>query len=170
MDNKIALFTNFTDQEFIGHWNGKAKKFAPSESIYLPDYLARHYAKHLVNRELLREKRDKHGKIVRELNVEGRQIPVLVYVNGDSMTSPKFPEQVPVFMELFNRAYKSEGLEGAGSSNDNLDASIEIANKNNGGRGSVPVKTGMEDKEPQVVLSPEDDEDEEESFKGKPKE
>lgn len=111
---KTSLFVNFTDQEFIGYWDGKGRKYPSGASEYMPDYLAKHFAKHLVNRELLRTKSD----------------GTLVYKDGDKMTSPKFPEQVPMFMELFNKACISDDANDTGSIDDSLDAVIKAANKN----------------------------------------
>ena len=112
---ETALFINFSDEAFTGYWDGKGKTFAPGQSLYLPDYLARHFAKHLVNRELLRE--DKNGD--------------LLIKNGDKFVSPKKPEDVPVFMEMFNKAYKvQEATEDLGSNKDDIDTLIDTANKN----------------------------------------
>lgn len=156
---KTGLFTNFTDKEFVGYWDGKGKKFAPGQSLYMPDYLARHFAKHLVNRELL--KPDGGGN--------------LVYKDGDKMTSPKFPEQVPLFMELFNKAYTPDETEDLGEKKDDIDALIGAANKNRKekvGGSEVSTTTPTENQDPtqpQVVLSPDFEDSDEESFGGSPK-
>ena len=141
---KTALFTNFTSEEFTGYWDGKAKRFEPGQSLYMPDYLAQHYAKHLVNRELLRT--DKHGN--------------LTYKGGDKFTSPKRPSDVPLFMELFNKAYtpqedKEEIPEGAKG---DVDSIIESTNKNKEKEKKSSEKKGEKGKA------------EEDEFKGKPKE
>lgn len=51
-----VVFTNFTNKEFEGRWdfsnNKKIWKIKAGQSIYLPFYLAEHFAKHLVDREL----------------------------------------------------------------------------------------------------------------------
>ena len=111
---KTARFINFTDQEFVGYWNGKGRKYPTGAGEYMPDYLAKHFAKHLVNRELLRT------------NPDG----TLVHKDGDKMTSPKFPEQVPLFVELFNKAYFPDSTDDLGTVEDGLDALIGAANKN----------------------------------------
>ncbi len=152
---RTALFTNFTDQEFIGYWDGKGKKFTPGQSLYMPDYLARHFAKHLTNRELL--KTDKNGQ--------------LVYKDGEKMTSPKKPEDSPIFMGIFNKAYKpDEEDEAVGEKKDDIDTLIDVANKNRKGKLNIKdsdAKTGklkekQDPKKPQVVLPPDFDEDEDE--------
>ena len=145
---KTALFTNFTDYEFIGYWDGKPKKFAPGQSIWMPDYLAKHFAKHLSNRELLRL--DKNGNPI--------------YKDGEKMTSPKNPEQVPLFMELFNKAYTPDETEEMGSAKDDVDTLIASANKNRESKKS----TTQNPNEPQIISSPDDEEDD--SFEGKPQE
>ena len=114
MENKTALFTNWTDEDFTGYWGGKGRTIKSGQSLYMPDYAARHFAKHLTNRELLRT--TKKG--------------VMIYPNGDKMTSPKFPEQVPVFMELFNKAYTPDETVKEEEKKDALDVEIEVLNKN----------------------------------------
>lgn len=151
---KTSLFTNFTDQEFIGYWDGKGKKFAPGQSVYMPDYLAKHFAKHLVNRELLRA--DASGN--------------LIHKDGDKMTSPKFPEQVPIFMELFNKAFTPDEMDELGDKKDDLDTLIDVANKNRQEKvGAKAVSTPPEKQDPaqpQVVLPPDfDDEESDEEVK-----
>ena len=98
----------------VGYWNGKGKTYLPGKSEYMPDYLAAHYAKHLTNRELLRT------------NLEGS----LIYENGDKMTSPKNPEQVPLYMELYNKAYTPDEIEDVVSQEDDVDTLINVAQKN----------------------------------------
>lgn len=136
---KTALFTNWTGEEFNWGWNGNNRRFAPGQSLYMPDYLAQHYAKHLTNRELL--SRDSDGN--------------LKHKNGDKFTSPKRPGDVPLFMELFNKAYtpdKEEKPEDVGDKKDDLDSIIDSENKN---------------REAQAVIPPEKDD---ESFGEKPEE
>ena len=143
---KTALFTNFSSEEFICAWDGKVRKFIPGQSIYLPDYLAHHFAKHLTNRELI-----KTGK--------------------ERSTSPKFPDQEPHFMELFNKAYTPDESNEFGENNeekkDDLDTLINVTNKNRETKSAV---AGPQDpNEPQMIHSPDDDEDvDEESFENKP--
>ena len=176
---RTALFTNFTSEEFIGYWDGKGKKFAPGKSLYMPDYLAEHFAKHLVNRELLRRKND----------------GTLIIPNGDKFVSPKSFElsdpkkmqNVPIaFMDLFNKAYTPDELDELGEKRDDIDALIEVANKNIGNdtkvenvesedvgkTESTPASTEKQDPtKPQVIVPPDfdkDEDDSEESFEGKP--
>lgn len=46
------IFTNWTDEMFVGQWNKREYKIEAGKSYYLPFYLAEHFAKHLVDREL----------------------------------------------------------------------------------------------------------------------
>jgi hypothetical protein len=164
---KTAQFTNFTDQEFIGYWDGKAKKFAPGQSLYMPDYLAVHFAKHLTNQELLRT--DKDGS--------------LIHKDGDKFTSPKNPKDAPIFMKLFNQAYTPDlsEEEDLGDKKDDVDTLIASANKNREEKladetvqesGKEETPTAPQDSsQPQTVLPPdysEKGDDSEDSFKGKP--
>lgn len=181
-----ALFTNWTQEPFTGWWGGKSRTYLPGEAKWLPDSLAQHFAKHLTNRELLRT--DSKGN--------------LVYPNGDKMTSPKRPADVPMFMELFNKAYSpSEQAEDFGDpEKDSLDALIESANRNRGEPTRTPTHTSrpplpdveenprrgvdhdaqqeaklsakassQDPTQPQVIVPPDFNDSDEESFEGKPK-
>ncbi len=144
---RTALFTNFTNEEFTGYWDGKGKSFKPGQSLYMPDYLARHFAKHLTNRELLRT------------NPNGS----LVYRDGEKMTSPKKPEDSPLFMELFNKAYApdTDEEESVPEKKDDIDTLIKVANKNK-------QKSAENDPtQPQTVLPPDFNDEEDENFEGK---
>ena len=134
---KTALFTNFTDKEFIGYWDGKARKFTPGESKYMPDYLAQHFARHLTNR-------------------------VLIEKGLERATSPKFPEQIPEYMQIFNKAYIPDTSEELGENKKTeLDIDIEVANKNKEIPQEKPLGRPKKQnpKEPQVVLPPDFEED-----------
>jgi|CXWK01.1.fsa_nt_gi hypothetical protein len=126
---KSAQFTNFSTEPFTGFWDGKGKTFAPGKSMYMGDYLAKHFAKHLTNRELL-----KLGK--------------------ERSTSPKRPDDVPEFMELFNKAYQAEEEEiEMTDGRDSLDVEIDMANRNR------ETEKGV-----QMIDVPDDGEDEESEF------
>lgn len=160
---KTALFTNFSDEEFVGYWDGKPKKFKAGQSVYMPDYLAKHFAKHLVNRELLRK------------DVNGNP----VYKDGEKFTSPKRPHDTPVFMQLFNKAFKLDenDEETLGTQGDDINALINSANKNHQSTSEEMLKESQKSKtepqnpnEPQLIIPPDfdEDDDDESSFEGKP--
>ncbi len=151
-ESKTALFTNFSNEPFTGYWNGKGKTFKPGQSLYMPDYLAQHFAKHLTNRELLRTKPDGSP----------------VYKDGEKMTSPKKPQDVPMFMELFNKAYTPDTEEDAAGVEESIDTQIDLANKNRGERTEAKDSGPQDPNEPQIILPPEDDADDDDSFGGKP--
>lgn len=97
---KTVLFRNFSDQVFSSvelhevnirgtklmvtdetcRWDGEDYTFKPGESRYMPDWKAAHFAKHLVNRELIK-------------------------MGLDNDTSPKRPKDNPRFMALWKKAY-----------------------------------------------------------------
>jgi hypothetical protein len=106
-----AKFVNFSTEDFTGYWDGRPRIIKAGESIFLPAFLAKHYAKHLVNRELIRK------------DSSGNEI----YKNGEKMTSPKKPEDVPMYMALFNKAVfeiSTEVEEG------NTEEQVEVMEKN----------------------------------------
>ena len=49
---QTLLFKNWTTEDFVGHWDGAPYKIKAGASIYLEDWKANHFAKHLVDREL----------------------------------------------------------------------------------------------------------------------
>jgi hypothetical protein len=114
-----ATFFNWSDEAFTGYWDGKPKTFAPGAKQLMPAWLAEHFAKHLTNRELL-----KQGK--------------------DTATSPKFPEQVPAFMELFNKAFIPDAASAGEGSIDEIisSASVEEPSMNITSKDQTPIQTG----------------------------
>lgn len=157
-----ATFHNFSSEAFTGYWNGKPKTFKAGERVYMPAYLAEHFAKHLANRELIRA-----GK--------------------ESYTSPKFPRQVPQFMEVFNKAFIPDT---APEANNEIDAeiarakaepsmNIEIKKPENIDEGPAAAQHALANKAPEteleienvgpgkesmVISTPEDEADDESGF------
>ena len=153
---KTALFTNFTDKEFIGWWNGKSRKYTPGQHEYMTIELARHFAGHLVNQELL--SKDAKGN--------------LKYPNGEKMLSPKEPEQFPIYIELFKKACQPEETEDIGDATDDINTIIETTQKNRAERSKLKEQTmaSQDPTQPQIVLPPDFNEEEGEKFAGTPDE
>ena len=86
------IFHNFTTKPFTGYWNGKAYTFKPGIKKYYDKGIAEHFAKHLTNE-------------------------ILTASGKETYTSPKKPQEVPVFMEVFNKALITEEV----PDEDNLD-------------------------------------------------
>ena len=124
---KTAFFTNYSAEPYTGYWNGKGRTFQPGEVKLMPEYLAYHFARGLANRELI-----KLGK--------------------ERSTSPKFPEQVPDFMEQFNKAYKldEDPDEPIGENKDDIDVLMRVAEHNR--KAKLPEGAqGMEHRKPQEL-------------------
>lgn len=47
---KSIVFKNFTNEEFVCSWDGTPYRFAPGKEMYVEDWKAAHFAKHLVDR------------------------------------------------------------------------------------------------------------------------
>ena len=47
---KSVLFKNFTNEEFVCSWDGVPYRFAAGKEMYVEDWKATHFAKHLVDR------------------------------------------------------------------------------------------------------------------------
>jgi hypothetical protein len=133
---KTALFHNFTDKPFTVYWNGKPQVFKAGEQKYMPEYLAEHFAKHLTNQVL----------------IENKDV---------TSTSPKHPDQVPKFMELFNRACIKDK-----SADEGDEAAFQIELANRGRTPSSDIETPTLSSAPQIVEAPDADEDENSEFEG----
>lgn len=129
-----SLFHNFTEKDFTGYWNGRAKTFKAGAQVYMESYLAEHYAKHLVN-------------------------SVLISRGDYTSTSPKKPTEVPKFMELFDKAcIRQEDTD----EQDSAETTTDILNR----QPSSNLPPSVANKEPQIIESPvEDDDDEYEGLK-----
>lgn len=142
-ENRQALFFNFTNKPFTGYWDGKPRTFKPGQKQYMEEWRARHYAKHLTNQVLLEK-------------------------GLENATSPKFPEQVPAFMEIFNKACiieedQPEEQDESDLINKQHEATMNIpatkTDTKKAGKGAK-VPTLVDDKEPQIITGPDADEDE----------
>jgi hypothetical protein len=47
-------FFNWTGEDFVGMWDSVEYKIEAGEKMMFPDYLADHFAKHLVDREMIK--------------------------------------------------------------------------------------------------------------------
>lgn len=102
VESKIAEFTNYTTEEFIGYWDGKKHTFQPGQTKTMQAFKALHFAKALANKELLMIKKDDTGRIKRLPD----GTPDYVVPNGDKYVSPKKPEDVPEFSKRVKMAFK----------------------------------------------------------------
>lgn len=49
---KAVKFTNFSDETFVGVWNREPREYKPGKGEILPFYMADHFSKHLIDREI----------------------------------------------------------------------------------------------------------------------
>jgi hypothetical protein len=127
---KVAIFHNFSNETFIGYWNGRPYTYQPGEKKYLPAYLAAHFAKHLTNRELLKMDPPR-----------------------ENATSPKDPEQVPEYLEKYNQAFKIvDDASDPQGDKDETQVAVEVLNKQAEEDQAGPGK------EAQIIAPPEEDE------------
>lgn len=55
---KSVVFKNFTNEEFVCSWDGVPYRFAAGKEMYVEDWKAEHFAKHLIDRVM-----NKYGMI-----------------------------------------------------------------------------------------------------------
>lgn len=64
-DATAVLFKNFSDEDFAGKWDGISYPFKAGQEVYLEAFKAKHFCKHLVDREIQKlTKLDATGKKV----------------------------------------------------------------------------------------------------------
>lgn len=86
---KIKKFTNFSTEDFTWTWNKVPYTFPAKQFRFMDASIADHFAKHLINRELLK-------------------------LGRENDTSPKNFRENMYFMELYNKAIQDiETAEGA---------------------------------------------------------
>jgi len=63
---KSVVFKNFTDEEFVCSWDSVPYRFAPGKEMYVEDWKAAHFAKHLVDRVMNKKGLITSNKIERD--------------------------------------------------------------------------------------------------------
>lgn len=96
---RVVKFTNFSDEDFTHTWNKIPYTFKAGAVKFMEWGIARHFAKHLVNRELTKRGRD-------------------------SDTSPKKPDENPYFMDLFNQCIGEVETDGSPADQTKLEQDI----------------------------------------------
>lgn len=98
---KIVLFHNYTDHDFVGTWNKVSEVIPAGGKRHMELWRAMHYGKHLVNDEL---------------NAAGLS----------QYCSPKHPDQVPEFIDRLKKCVIDDETIEVATSN----ATEELANLN----------------------------------------
>jgi hypothetical protein len=77
---EAKLFKNFTEQDFSWKFDGVPYSFKAGQEIYLEDFKAEHFAKHLVDAELQRLG-VQTSDVVKRTELTARCFPVAVVVS-----------------------------------------------------------------------------------------
>lgn len=102
IDTKSAvLFKNWSDDKFSHKWNGVPYSFAPGEEKWMEGWMARHFTKHLTDRELL-----KRGM---ETNHHGRaEFETKCIISSESLPSEKSGDAAALRFDLLNKQKQAE--------------------------------------------------------------
>ena len=98
------IFTNWTDRDFEHTWNKKVYRFKANKSYYLPFYLAEHFGRHLVTREL-NEKAAAEIKRVRDADprIDAKVVQQIEQsVIGNSLTRQEMMDKCVIITEAEN--------------------------------------------------------------------
>ncbi len=65
-DVKSVVFKNFTNEEFVCSWDGVPYRFPAGKEMYVEDWKAAHFAKHLVDRVMNQKRMITSNKVERD--------------------------------------------------------------------------------------------------------
>jgi len=88
--NTAKRFTNFSNETFIGVWNKEQFPFKAGETMLLQGYLADHFAKHLIDREL--------GKLGIPVDRKDERERMLALAMGEVVIEATSPEKLEAEM------------------------------------------------------------------------
>lgn len=103
---KAVNFYNFSTKDFSYTWDGEVFDFPAGETVKLQEYLALHFAKHLVDRELNDAKVATNHFSRREL--ERKALPGYVFEGETGTSVEKVSEAKLVFNMMNENAPKTE--------------------------------------------------------------
>lgn len=63
---KSVVFKNFDREEFVCSWDGTPYRFPPGKEMYVEDWKAEHFAKHLIDKIMNRNNQITSNKFVRD--------------------------------------------------------------------------------------------------------
>lgn len=90
---KSVVFKNFTKEEFVCSWDGTPYRFAPEKEMYVEDWKAEHFAKHLVDRVMHKAGQITSNKFERDLLLV-QALPSEVVISGDEALDLNAREEV----------------------------------------------------------------------------
>ncbi len=96
-ENEVILFTNIDEEDYEAMWGGKTKIIQAGKTESFPRFLANHYAKHLINKILIKKGKDFGDSLAREpllakiLEQPSQVVSVLENQNAIP-TEPEFPK------------------------------------------------------------------------------
>lgn len=112
----VVKFTNFSDEDFTYTWNKIPYTFKAGAVKFMETGIANHFAKHLVNRELLKRGRDND-------------------------TSPKKQSDNPFFMEYWNKCIQPIPQDASGDPEKAKQEMIDQNMKATLGTSEAPTST-----------------------------
>lgn len=114
---KSTLFTNWTKKAFTWNWNGDPWTFEPGKGKWMNNHLARHFAKHLANREITNEGKPINNPIWKEYfnkclggNIEAESPEKLESAVMEREMSNEVQPQTPKTEKTFCEECNSKGV------------------------------------------------------------
>lgn len=90
---KSVVFKNFTNEEFVCSWDGVPYRFPPGKEMYVEDWKANHFAKHLVDKVLNKTNTITSNKLARD-PLLAQALPEGITLTADEAFDLKAREEV----------------------------------------------------------------------------
>jgi hypothetical protein len=94
----VVNFTNIDEEDYVGTWASKPTIIKSGETIQLPEFLAKHFSKHLANKILIRE-----GKMFSDMALKQ---PLIDKMLGKVKVPAEIEIKEEVKQEVFEEAPK----------------------------------------------------------------
>jgi hypothetical protein len=95
----VINFTNIDDEDFVGVYGGEKKVIKSGQTIPLPKFLAEHYAKHLMDKMILKEGKDYGQAINRDPLMAKILGNISVYSKIEVVLTPETGEKNAYYLE-----------------------------------------------------------------------
>lgn len=90
---KSVVFKNFTDEEFVCSWDSVPYRFPPGKEMYVEDWKAIHFAKHLVDK-VMNKKRMITSNMVERNKFLVQALPEAEIISADEALDKNAREEV----------------------------------------------------------------------------
>lgn len=167
---KVLKFTNFSNEDFVGHWDGTPWKVKAGETIMLQAYLANHFSKHLIDRELNKKDESTSNQVERAKMSKMCLGDVVVEVESNEKAETEvLNQEAEVSKHLSRKELDKIALDEGIANPEDFDNKQEVIDAINDGRGEDPKTEDKSKKDEEKNKDDKEKVDEEDEFEGNDK-